>query len=122
VLIQSRRYPEAIDELHRMRDLGAPPFFWGYLGNAYAASGDRDKALAILAELQDASTKRYVSPICQAFIYAGLGDKPRTLEWLERSYQARSGQLLWIKQDRMFEGLRSEPRFKELLRKIHLDQ
>lgn len=122
VYLQAGRYPQAIEELQKARQMGAPPFFWGFLGYAYAAAGQPERADAILAELREASSARFVSPICQAIVYAGLNDKQQTLEWLEKSYQARSMQLLWIGQDRMFDKLRSEPRFIELLKKIGLDK
>jgi hypothetical protein len=76
----------------------------------------------MIAELNQMSSRRFVSPFCTAIIYLGLGDKRRAMEGLEKAYEARSVLLLLIKIDRMFDPLRSDPRFIELLKKVHLDK
>ena len=68
------------------------------------------------------SSRRSVSPFSTAMIYVGLGDKGRALDGLEKAYEARSWLLLWLKMDRIFDPLRSEPRFIALLKKVGLDQ
>jgi adenylate cyclase len=98
------------------------PFVAGWLGYAYAKSGDRTRAEGIVTELNQVSSRRFVSPFCTAVIYVGLGDKVRALDGLERAYEARSWDLLWLKMDRIFDPLRSEPRFIALLKKVGLDK
>jgi hypothetical protein len=68
------------------------------------------------------SSRRFVSPFCTAVIYVGLGDKMRALDGLEKAYEARSWSLLWLKMDKIFDPLRSDPRFIELLKKVGLDK
>ena len=65
--------------------MDSPPFVAGLLGYAYAESRDRAKAQAIIAALNQMSSRRFVSPYCAAIIYLGLGDKRRVLEGLRRS-------------------------------------
>ena len=120
--LDAGKFSEAIPELEKARVTDAPPFFAGSLGYAYAMNGERGKAQAILAELNQMSSRRFVSPYCTAIIYLGLGDKKRALDGLEKAYEARSQFLVILKVDRMFDPLRSEPRFIELLKKVHLDQ
>jgi hypothetical protein len=55
-----------------------------------------------------------------AIIYAGLGDNDRALDWLEKAYQERSTGLLTLKVHPIFDGLRSDQRFRSLLRRIGL--
>jgi hypothetical protein len=55
-------------------------------------------------------------------IYLGLGDKRWALDGLEKAYEVRSPWLPILKVDRAFDPLRSEPRFIELLKKVHLDK
>ena len=93
----------------------------GYLGYAYAASGNRAKAQAIIGELNQMSSREYVSPYATAIIYLGLGNHERALDGLEKAYEARSQWMLWLKMDRIFDPLRSEPRFIALLKKVGLD-
>jgi TolB-like protein/DNA-binding winged helix-turn-helix (wHTH) protein/Flp pilus assembly protein TadD len=90
------------------------------LGHAYARSGKRDKALKVLDELREMSGQGYISPYSFAVVYAGLGDKEQTFAWLEKAYQDRSSFLIWLKVEPLFDSLRSEPRFQDLLRRVGL--
>ena len=49
------------------------------------------------------------------------GDHARALDWFERAYQQRDGALVWIKVHPRMDGLRAEPRFRELLSRLRLD-
>ena len=120
--IEAGKFSAAIPELEKARVTDAPPFVAGLLGYAYAAAGERAKAEAMIAELNQMSSRRFVSPFCTAMIYLGLGDKRRALEGLEKAYEVRSQWLATLKVDRVFDPLRSDPRFIELLKKVHLDK
>jgi len=63
-----------------------------------------------------------VPPFNLAAIYVGTGDRERALDDLEKAYAATSPWLMIFKMDRMFEALRSDPRFVVLLKNLHLDQ
>jgi tetratricopeptide (TPR) repeat protein len=116
---QQGKSPEAIAELNRALRLNDSPQVLASLGHAYAKSGQRDETQKVIADLQEIGKRRYVSPYDLATIYAGLGEKERTLAWLERAYEDRSGWLaLWLKVDPKFDLLRSDPRFRDLLRRI----
>ncbi|MFZ0887760.1 MAG: hypothetical protein WA005_04850, partial [Candidatus Binataceae bacterium] len=120
--IEEGEFNGAIAELEKAREMDSPPFVAGFLGYAYAASGDRRKAQATIAELNRMSSRRFVSPFCTAIVYLGLGDKERALDGLEKAYEARSWWLLWLKVDKVYDPLRSAPRFIELLKKVGLDK
>ncbi len=53
-----------------------------------------------------------------ASIYAALGDADAAFEWLENAYERRVPALTWIRVDPIFDPLRSDPRFDDLLRRI----
>jgi hypothetical protein len=74
----------------------------------------------VLAELKDLSKRRYVAPYDIALIYTGLGDKSLALEWLEKAYKDHSTRLGWIKVEPRLDSLRGEPRFQDILRRMHL--
>jgi adenylate cyclase len=120
--VEAGRFKAAVAELEKARAMNSPPFVTGFLGYAYAASGDRAKAQATIAELNQMSSRRFVSPFCTAIVYLGLGDKPRALEGLEKAYEVRSQWLTLLKVDKVFDPLRSEPRFIALLKKVRLNQ
>lgn len=55
-----------------------------------------------------------------AVIEMGLGNKDQTLKWLNQAYSARSVNLVYLRVEPIFDALRSDPRFAELLRRIGL--
>jgi adenylate cyclase len=120
--IEAGKYHDAVAELEKTRKMDSPPFVVGFLGYAYAMAGDRAKAEATIAELNQISAHRYVSPFCTEIVYLGLGDRARALDGLDKSYDARSWWLLFLKVDKMYDPLRSEPRFIALLKKVGLDK
>lgn len=104
--VEAGEFNEAIPELEKAQAMGSVPIIMSYLGYAYAKSGDHIKAEAIIAELNQMSSRRFVSPYCTAQVYLGLGDKRRALEALEKAYEGRSDSLLFLKVDKIFDPLR----------------
>jgi TolB-like protein/Flp pilus assembly protein TadD/class 3 adenylate cyclase len=90
----------------------------GYLGYGYAVTGRRADALKILQRLDEMEKRRYVSRFARVYIYAGLDDKDKAFEWLERAYQERADSLAWFRNDPESKGLQTDPRFAVLMRKI----
>ena len=90
------------------------------LAYAYAMAGRRDDALKILGEQKKLASQGYISPYNFAIIYTGLGDKDRAFEFLEKGYEQRTQLIYRIKSRPMFDPLRSDPRYAELLRKMNL--
>ena len=92
-----------------------------YLAYTYALAGERGQALKILNELDDLSKHRYVSSKLRAVIHTGLGDNGQAFEWLESAYQEHDVQLMAIKVNPVWDPLRSDPRFQDLLKKMGLE-
>jgi len=114
-------YPTAIAKYQVVRTMGAPPFVTANLAYAQGISGDRAGALATLAELNAMSRNGKAVPFNLALVYLGLGDNPRTLDYLEQAYAANSQFLVWLKVDPIYDPLRSEPRFKALMKKLNFE-
>jgi serine/threonine protein kinase/Tfp pilus assembly protein PilF len=91
------------------------------LGYTYAVSGRREDALMMVELLEERSVDEYVSPYWMAAIYAGLDDKERTLEWLERAYEEKDGSMVFLKVIPIFDSLRSNPRFISILKNMGLE-
>jgi len=72
--------------------------------------------------LEELSQQRYVSAYHRAAIYSGLGDKDLALEWLSRAHDERSGLLIYLNVEPVFDNVRSDPRFAELLRRVRLSR
>ncbi len=120
--IQAGNVREAIPEFQKAKALESPPFVTAWLGYAYGASGDRTRAMAAIEELKKSSLHGYVPPFNLAIVYLGLGDRARALDYLERADAANSQWLIYIKGDRIFDPLRSEPRFVALLKKLRFEK
>ncbi|HKZ53061.1 MAG TPA: tetratricopeptide repeat protein, partial [Candidatus Acidoferrales bacterium] len=94
------------------------------LGYAYGRVGRRADALKIMRELEQRSKREYVSSFDIALVYIGLGDRTEALAWLERAYQNKEG-VMWLtglKVNPWFDGLRDDPRFQDLLRRMNFPE
>jgi Tfp pilus assembly protein PilF len=89
------------------------------MGHALAMSGKLDEAHAILGELAARAKKRYVPSYQVALVHAGLGDKERAFESLDKAFDERSTLLTYLKMDPRFDSLRADPRFKAMLRRLN---
>ena len=88
---------------------------------AYSLIGRKAEAEKILHTLERKSKSEYVSAYMIATIYAGLGQKDRAFEFLEKAYLDKDLDLPWSpKADSRFDSLRSDPRFQVLLRRVGL--
>jgi len=92
----------------------------GGLGYAYAVAGERAEARKLLEELKTRSKQSYVPWFYIAGIYAGLGEKDQAIANLEKAYEQREQGLAVMKREPMFDPLRSDARFQELLRLMNL--
>jgi TolB-like protein/DNA-binding winged helix-turn-helix (wHTH) protein/lipopolysaccharide biosynthesis regulator YciM len=89
-----------------------------YLGVAYVKTGEREKTRAILKRLE--TGKEYVSPMGLAMLHVTLGEREQAFTLLERAYSAHDQQLIWLGVERGFDPLRSDPHFKDLMRRVGL--
>jgi serine/threonine-protein kinase len=92
----------------------------GPLAYAYAASGDRSKATAILHELEARSRREYVPPWEMAVAYLGLGDVNRTFDWLDSAYTARDPLVTLALDEPIWDPVRGDPRFARLRARMGL--
>jgi TolB-like protein/Flp pilus assembly protein TadD len=121
-LVQQRKYDDAIAELRRAVDLsgGGGGVMLGSLGYAYAVANHRSEALGIAESLKESSTRQYVPPAAVALVYSGLGDTEQAVRWLGKAEEVRDPWITSLKIEPMFDPLRSDPRFLDLLRRVGL--
>lgn len=122
VYAQKGMYQEAIAEYQKAKLLYGDPSVVAYLGHAYAMSGKRGAAQKILDELMERARQSYVSPDYMAIVYLSMGDKDHAFEWLEKAYEARASNLIYLKVDPVYDSLRQDPRFRHLLRRMNLPE
>jgi len=117
-----RMYREAAAEFEqaiKVEGRNSPPAEV-YLGTAYAKAGDIKKARAILRQID--SDTRHVSPTERAALLDALGDRDAAFAALNKAFEDRDPQLQSLKDEIFFEGIRSDPRFHELLKRVGLPQ
>jgi len=112
--------PQAIAEYQKVRAL-SPQTRFGLADLAYveALAGNRDEAAKILAQLLELSKRSYIPATSIAVVYLGLGEKTRALDWLEKGLEEHSPGLSILKIDPRYDGLRSNPRFQDLLSRMN---
>jgi tetratricopeptide (TPR) repeat protein len=118
-------YEEAIAQADKV--LSAQPAaedlqILSFLGWVYAVSGRQEKARTLLNRMLELRTRRYVDAYLIGDVYAGLGEKDKAFEWLNRAYEEHAGQMIFIKIDPWNKNLHSDPRYKELLKKMSLEK
>jgi len=118
---QAGQPEEAIAAFRRAMELsGRSPLCLAGLGYAYARAGRADEARQVLAELDVLSKRRYVSALYRTAIYTALGEKDQAFAWLERAVEERSTYVVQVNVEPVFDPLRSDPRFRQLLRRMNL--
>jgi serine/threonine-protein kinase len=120
VLMQQGRDDEAIAILERMRPTN-PRYASAALGFAYGKVGRPDDALAILRDIERLSTPENPMPAQErALVYIGMRDYDKAFETLEEVYRDRFAGLAFITADPIYDGLRPDPRYADLARRVNL--
>ena len=124
VCLEKGDYVQALQEFdialprldHWQRD-----YTMGMQGFTHAVVGQRREAQRLLKELREKSGTEWVSPIFIALICIGLGDKNATFDWLNQAFEKDRVFLSVIKIDPLFDSIRADPRYHDLLRKLKLE-
>jgi tetratricopeptide (TPR) repeat protein len=118
------KFTEAISEYQKAIAMSADPHPVVGLAHAYFAAGKKAEAQKILGDLQrKLSATAGDSPYTMATIYAGLGEKDKAFDYLNRAFHERSFELPSdLKADPAIDNLRNDPRFQELARRVGLPQ
>jgi serine/threonine-protein kinase len=112
---------EAIAEIRKaVRLSGRSVTMRAALAHACAATGNRREATKILRELMERAQEAHVPSTTIAVVYSGLGDKDKAFEWLERAYNEHDSGLHTLQVHPIFDSLRSDQRFQNLLRRLNL--
>lgn len=90
------------------------------LGFAYGKLGRREDALRIISALKERSRSHYVPPQEFAIIYVGLEDKENALSYLNESFKERHAALISIQVEPLFDSLRNDVRFQQLVKDMGL--
>jgi len=112
------QHDEAASEILKVKDLENYPAFLSWLVYVYGRAGRADEAQRALRRLKDLSKRTFVSPLWMAVAYTGLGEKDQAFAWFEKVFAERSsGGGVTLKVNPIFDSLRPDPRFQDLLRR-----
>src|SRR5467141_771809 len=121
VYVSKGMYRESLPELEKYSALSqGRAMSLALLGYAHARLGERSQALRVLRQLEAASKERYTPAFSFAVVYAGLGEKDQAFAWLEKAYGERTSRLGYLKVEPLWDPLRPDPRFADLVRRIGL--
>jgi tetratricopeptide (TPR) repeat protein len=119
VYLAEGRHQEALDELRRLHESAADnSLHTAYLAHAYGRAGNRAKARELVAALIAESKTRFVPAAHIAIGYVGTGDVEDAFLWLDRAFDERSQALTFLKIDPLFDALKKDPRYPDLLRRV----
>jgi len=122
IYAQQGRVELALEQYRQLLDLGPPLMIAerANLGYLYGLSGRDAEAGQILDELQEESKQRQVDAYYIAKIAVGLGDEEQAFSWLEQAYELRNIRLPLLKVDPLWDPLRADPRYDDLLIRLGL--
>jgi tetratricopeptide (TPR) repeat protein len=117
--IQENKHTEAIQELRAAVERGkGHPRSRGLLGYAYAVAGQKAEALKELQALL--ADGRFGRAFAIARIQAALGENTEAIKWLRQALDERESLVIWLKFDPTLDNLRTDPRFKQMLKEMRL--
>ena len=110
---------EAIAEYRKAAEITDDPMVMALLAQGYAKTGERDKALALLSQLEQLATQRYIGPFTFALVHLALGKNEKAIDDLERAYRERGDPgIVGIKVEPLLDPLRGHPRFERLVAEV----
>jgi TolB-like protein/DNA-binding winged helix-turn-helix (wHTH) protein len=121
---QKGQFAAALADIEAWRHTaGDRPWIAGWEAYVYGRAGERAKAWQALRKVEELSRKWQVDPTQFMIVsYSGIGDKEKCLAWLEKASRERTNIPTGLKVDPLYDPLRSEPRFQDLLHRVGLAQ
>jgi Tfp pilus assembly protein PilF len=120
VYAQSGKQKEAVEEREKVVSLSGSPELAASIAEDFSKSGYKGVQQSWLDGLTEISKHGYVSSYSIAEGYMRLGQKNKAFEWLEKAYQEHDSGLVSIAVEPMFDPVRSDPRFKDIVRRMKL--
>jgi tetratricopeptide (TPR) repeat protein len=119
--IEKGMYAEALADTKNWLEPGSSPWYWSMQAYVYGRAGQQSEAQRALDKLLELNRRQQIDPSALIQAYIGIGNKDKAFNLLENAYSQHST-LTTIKVDPIYDPLRSDPRFQDLLRRVGLDK
>jgi DNA-binding winged helix-turn-helix (wHTH) protein/TolB-like protein/Tfp pilus assembly protein PilF len=120
VYTEKGMHSEAVAEAKKAAELSGNSQSDAYRAYALAKWGKPSEARVVLNELLKSSTETYVPPYNIALAYNAVGERARALDYLEKGFAERDVRMVFLRVESQWDGLRSEPRFVELIKRMRI--
>jgi tetratricopeptide (TPR) repeat protein len=121
VYAEKRMYPEALADMENVsRVVGTGAWYWSSKARVYGQWGNEAEARRAFEELEKMNKQHPVDPGATAWALLGMGHREEALGWLEKAYEQHSNAMTTLKVDPIFDPVRKDQRFQELLRRVGL--
>lgn len=115
------RVSEALAFVEAHRPQISTPYYWAFLAHVYGRNGQVEPpARHALNKLLQLNRRAAIDPVMLAWACAETGENDQALRWLEKAYEQHSHRLAGLKVNPVFDPLRGDPRFQELMRRVGL--
>ncbi len=115
-------YQEAVAAWNKYLELDNDPISRAFLALALAKAGNREQAVKELERLKQESSSHYVAGIAFSLVYLALGNKDEALAWMEKEADEHSSWAVYYTIYPTFDELRSEPRYKAMVKRMNLPE
>jgi serine/threonine-protein kinase len=120
VYFQMGNEREAVADREKIISLSGSPELAASIEDVFIKSGYKGVLRSWLDGMMVISKYGYVSSYDISQIHARLGEKEETLSWLEKAYTEHDSGLVSLAVDPLFDSVRSDSRFRELLKRLKL--
>jgi TolB-like protein/DNA-binding winged helix-turn-helix (wHTH) protein/Tfp pilus assembly protein PilF len=117
-LLEKHEYDRGIAEIQKGMAITSGRSVW--LAYAFAVAGREAEARQALDDCLKRWNELHTGGVCMALGYLGLGDKELAFTWLEKEFQEHTSTIYMLKAYPYWDGLRSDPRYWNLLRRAGL--
>ena len=119
--VEKQQYADALAELKEWADFrGESEWTWAWRAFVYGRSGQSAQARLALAKVKQFYDHGHHSPDAMLWALVGMGNRDEAFVWFEKAYADHSNALTSLKVNPGFDGLRSDPRFQNLMRRVRL--
>ena len=122
VYVQKGMFADAQADLEKLRRVDDSPWSLAQSAYIFGRSGQQPEARRALEKLEQLNRHHQIDPAPILIAYVGIGNKDEAFAWLEKAYSQHSNVLTSLKVDPIYDPLRSDPRFQDLLRRVGLAQ